>query len=391
MTPSPSASDRALATLLALHGLAMLVVFPLGPQEARLWQPGIGGVSALAAAFPLACVLGGIIARRLPRLPSSTRTLAALALFSTLPCLLSYDYESFFAARVIAGFFAGISYIAIHRILPTTATAHVARHAPRFIAFGLPFCILAATALDWRAAFAPLLVIQAWLALRAPKQVPFRPSNTASDRAEPAPAALVATGALAAVSGSYLTVLSGYLVLNAGHTEWHIQAAILLGAFLGLAIPPAVARLRALLGDGPAFATTLLGSTLGLTCLLLLREPAPSALALTLIGAFLALNAARHLGLAGLILPRLDPADISVHQAHTHLAHHLGSGLGALSAGVLIHVSPGGGILVGMPALLAFALASTTLAGASAWAAVARQAIQPTATPAATPASANSR
>ena len=59
--------DTFWAALLGLHGLALLVVFPLGPQETRLWHPGVNGVAALAAAYPLAACLAGLLARRARR------------------------------------------------------------------------------------------------------------------------------------------------------------------------------------------------------------------------------------------------------------------------------------------------------------------------------------
>ncbi len=87
--PTDSAAERAFALLLGLHGLALMVVFPFGPQATRLWHPGLPGIATLTASFPLAAVLGGLFARRSSLLPSSPRTLAALACLSTLPSALS--------------------------------------------------------------------------------------------------------------------------------------------------------------------------------------------------------------------------------------------------------------------------------------------------------------
>ena len=116
-----------------------------------------------------------------------------------------------------------------------------------------------------------------------------------------------------------------------------------------------------------------------------LRGAFPAALATGFIGCFLAVNSVRHLALAGLVLPRLHAGQIPAHQTHTHIAHCLGSGLGALCAGRLIYVSPGG-TLAGMERLLVFGIGATLLALATGLAAV-----QPTASPAMRAASAKSR
>ena len=356
----PAARDRALAGLLGLHGLALLVVFPLGPQETRLWHPGVRGIATLAAAFPLAAVVGGLLARRIPSLPSAPRTLAALAFLGTLPCAWSAGYPTLVCARLFAGLATGLSFVAVHRVLPASAAPLVARIAPRVVAFGMPVCVLAATLLDWRAAFVPLLLGLALLGGLAPRTTA-GPAPAPLPLAEAVPAALLATGALAFVTGAYLTVLSGYLVYNAGHTELHIPAGLLIGALLGLAVPAGLARLRAQLAPTAVYAVALAVSVLSLSGLLALRGPLPAALAVSLVGCFIAANAGRHLALARLVSPRLTDGETPAHQTHTHLAHHLGSGLGALCAGLLIHAVPGAG-LAGMPALFACALAATGLA-----------------------------
>lgn len=369
------ARERTFALLLGLHGLALMVVFPLGTQEARLWHPGVPGVAAVAAAFPLASVAGGLLARRLTRLPSSTRSLALLAFLSTLPCVLSFDHPSFLFARMIAGFATGIAYVAIHRVLPASAGSLTNRIAPRVVAFGLPVCLLGATLFDWRSAFIPLLAGQALIALRPlPSAAPLPPLAR-----EAAPAALVATGALAYVSAAFLTVLSGFLVFNAGHTEFHIPLVLLLAALLGLAVPPSLGFLRARFSPPVIFAATLGVSAASLVALLALRTPQPAALAVGVIAGFITANTARHLALAGLVVPSIAPAALPAHQTHTHLAHHLGSGLGALSASLFITLTPGH-TFTGMTSLLAAALTATALACVSGL-----RAVHPRRTPAPAP------
>ena len=359
-----SARDRAFAGLLGLHGLALMVVFPLGPQAARLWHPGVNGFAVLTAAFPLAAVIGGLFARRAFRLPSTPRALALLAFVATLPCALSFDYPSLVIARFIAGLATGVGFVAIHRVLLPSSGSLVARLAPRIIAFGMPVCLLAATLADWRAAFLPILAGQALLValhIRSSKTLSLAPVAAPLPLIEAAPVALVATGALAFVSAAYLTVLSGFLVFNAGHTEFHIPVVLTLAAFLGLAVPPLLTRLRCRLSPAAVFISALGFSSASLLALLVLRGPQPAALAVPVIALFLMANSTRHVALAGLVLPHLEPEQRAPHQTHTHLAHHLGSGLGALSAGLLVSLTPAR-TLTGMPALLAASLIATTLA-----------------------------
>lgn len=357
-----SSQDRAFAALLGLHGLALMVAFPFGPQAARLWHPGINGFAVLTSAFPFAVVLGGLLARRAPRLPVSPRTLALLAFIATLPGLLSFDYPSLVAARFIAGLATGVSFVAVHRVLTPEVGPFVMRLAPRIIAFGMPVCLLAATVFDWRAAFLPLLAGHALIALNATP----RPTLPAPPLplAEAAPSALVATGALAFVSAAYLTVLSGFLVFNAGHTEFHIPVVLMLAALLGLAVPPVLKYLRGKFSPATVFISALGFSASSLLALLALRGPQPVVIAVPVVAFFLVASSSRHLALAGLVLPRLSPAQIPAHQTHTHLAHHLGSGLGALSAGMMISLTPVH-TLAGMPVLLAVSLTATTIALAS--------------------------
>ena len=350
-------TDRFWAALLGLHGLALLVVFPLGPQETRLWHPGVNGVAALAAAYPLAACLGGLLVRRAHRLPAQPATLVLLALLGTLPCAISVDHPTLLLARLWAGLLAGVSYVAIQRSLPATAAALTPRIAQRVVAFGMPLCLLCAALADWRFAFAPLLAGQLallFLAGRHRDKVSSRPATRFPLR-EPAQLALLATGALAGVSAAYLTVLSGFLVFNAGHTELHIPAALLLGALLGLATPAMFSAATRRMSAGRAYALALGAAAASLTSLLLLQNPLPASAALGLIACFLAANATRHLALAGLINPHLPGEAVPAHQLHTHLAHHLGSGLGALSAALLVSRTPDH-TLSGMPALLALSL-----------------------------------
>lgn len=385
------ASDRAFAFLLGLHGLAFMVVFPFGPQATRLWHPGLTGIATLAASFPLAAVLGGLAARRATRLPASPRTLAALAGLATLPALFSVGYGSLVSARLLGGFATGVSYVALHRAAPAAPSAPgLAAIAPRVIAFGMPLCLLAATAFDWRAAFVPLLLGQSAIWLFAPRQKensPDAPALTTREALhEPAPAALVATAALAFVSGAYLTVLSGFLVFDAGQTEWHIPACLLAGAMMGLGVSPALAGLRVRLAPARVYAVSLAVSAVVLVALLALRSPLPAMICVPLIGAFLATNSARHLALSFLVRPRLAAASLAAHQTHTHLAHHLGSGLGALGAGLIIGTtSQPASAFAGMETLLAVGLAATALALAAGVSAA-----QPSAWPAACAAAAKS-
>lgn len=381
--------------LLGLHGLALMVAFPLGPQQARLWHPGIGGIAALVAAFPLATVFGGLISSRLPILPSAPRTLAALALLATLPAVLSTGYVSFFAARVIAGLAAGATYVAVHRGRLSAAAPSATRLTGRIIAFGMPLCLLCATAFDWRMTLAPVLAGFTVLLVTAPDPVPDSvgvPVNSLAPECSPDTtrhhgefAALVASAALAFVSGSLLTILSGFLVFNAGHTEWHIPAGLLTGATLGLAVPPAIARLRKHLVPDAVYGVALGSAALVLCGLLILRSPVPAVFAVGTIALFLAANSARHIALAGLVTPGLNESRLSGYQTKTHLAHHFGSGLGALNAAVFIHATPHH-TLEGLPALIASGLAATALAYAAGLTSA-----QPNAWPAACAAAANSR
>ena len=352
--------DRALAILLGLHGLALLVVFPLGPQESRLWHPGVPGVAALAASFPLAAAFAGLLARRAPRLPQTPRSLSLVALLATLPGAFSVDYPTLVLARVLSGLATGVSLVGIHRALSPSASPEVARLAPRIVAFGMPVCILASTALDWRFGFVPILLghCAAWI---------FSPRRSTSDAAAPlplaetAPLSLVATTALAFVTAAYLTVLSGFLVFNAGHTEFHIPVVLLVTALLGLAAPAPVARLRSRTSPPAFYLATLAASAAIMLPLLALRAPLPAPLAVSAIAFFLVVNSTRHLALAGLVSPRL-PADHTVaHQLHTQLAHHLGFGLGAMGAGQLIALTPRH-TLEGMPVLLGASLLATLTA-----------------------------
>lgn len=358
-----SARDRAFAVLLGLHGLAILVAFPFGPQAARLWHPGIRGFAVLTAAFPFAVVVGGLLARRAPRLPVSPRTLALIAFAATLPCALSVDYPSLVVARFTAGLATGVSFVALHRALPPETGPFVMRLAPRIVAFGMPVCLLAATVCDWRFAFIPLLAGQAWIAFSS-KLTAHSAKRTAHSPEfihEAAPWALVATGALAFVSAAYLTVLSGFLVFNAGHTEFHIPVVLTLAAVLGLAVPPVLKHLRRSLPPAAVFAGALALSATSLCALLALRGPQPAFLAVSLVALFLVASSSRHLALAGLVLPRLAHGQLAAHQTHTHLAHHLGAGLGALTAGLVVSITAAH-TLTGMTTLLAVSLLATGVA-----------------------------
>ncbi len=392
MTPTAAepaaAHERAWAWLLGLHGLALMAVFPLGPQEARLWHPGVSGVAAMVAAFPAAALAAGLVARRLVRLPATPRACTVLAMLGLLPSVLSTGYTSFLIARVIAGLVAGVSVVAIHRQLYASADPLVGRRMGRIVAFGMPVSVLSATLLDWRAVSAPILIALGWLLTRAPSST--RPANASREArahapGETAPAAVLTTGALTFVSASYLTVLSGFLVFNAGHRELLISAVLLTGALLGLAVPVILARFTARTNLLTAWHATMAVSAAGLVGLLALRDPLPAGQSVGLIAAFLALNTARHGALAALTRPHLDADGLPAHRVRMQLAHYAGCALGAVAACLCIHPTSTG-TLAGMPALLVISLAAGVVAVFAG-----RTLAQPKASPAAAAASPSNR
>ena len=306
-------------------------------------------------------MLGGLLARRAPRLPSSPRALAGLAALATLPGAFSIDYPTLVAARVLCGFVVGASYVAIHRVLPASASPVVSRISPRVVAFGMPLCLLASTALDWRFGFLPILLGQACVLALSPALAPGPVRHPSLTLDEPSPWSLVATAALSSITAAYLTILSGFLVFNAGHTEFHIPVVLLTTALLGLAAPPLVGRLRSRTTPTAFYLATLAASACALLALLALRGPLPAPLAILTIAGFLVANSTRHLALAGLVSPSLPATKVPAHQTHTQLANHLGFGLGALSAGKLIYLTPLH-TFEGMPSLLAASILATGIA-----------------------------
>lgn len=381
----PAFSGRAQAWLLGLHGIVFMAVFPMGPQQSRLWHPGLPGIGALVAAFPVAAMIGGLVARRLPRLPAQPRILGLLAAAGLLPVVFSTDYPTFFLSRVIAGLSAGVGVVAVYRALPADRFSSVSGFAARVIVCGMPPCLFAATLMDWRAAFAPVCVAFVLVAIGASPRTSSAVISPRPRLTEAAPASLAATAALAFVSASYLTVLSGFLVGNAGHTELHIPCGLLVGGLLSFAIPSVMTFVNRRWAARKAYAVFLAASIASLSGLLLMQNRLHVAAALSLIGLFLAINTTRHLSLGGLVRPLLREEDVPAHHTHTYLSHCLGSGLGALFAGHVIHPA-GNGSVAGMKSLYAAGVAATVLALAAGWFAA-----HPNAAPAARAAFAKSR
>jgi predicted MFS family arabinose efflux permease len=361
---SPHASapnyDPRFAWLLGLHGLALLLVFPLGPQQARLWQPGVTGIATLVAAYPFAAVLGGLLARRLPVLPSDPRHLAGIASLAALPAALSTGYESLLAGRLVAGAAAGLGYVAIHRAISGAAARQAAPASARIVAFGMPLGLWAATTYDWRAGFALLPVAYACLVFGRTR---FSVSGETSPAREPRPAALVATAALALVSSAYLTVLSGFLVFNTGRSEAHIALVLLIAAILGLAVPHGLTFLGRRYSPRLLWLGALGLSWLSLTSLLAMRGPLMAWIAVGLNALFLITQSARYAALAGFINPHIAAPTLPTHQTNTHLAHHFGAGLGATLAALVITKASATAPLQGMTSLWLIATAITLVAG----------------------------
>lgn len=360
-TPEP-VYDWRHAWLLGLHGLTLLLVFPLGPQQNRLWHPGVAGIAETVAAYPLAALIGGLLARRLGWQIASLRHLALLAGLAALPTAFSTGYGSFLVGRLVAGLAAGASFVSIYRLITGAEARHASRVASRVVAFGMPVGILAATWLDWRVGFALLGLGFLGLGLSRKETAAEPRKPEAADTVEPLPGALLATAALSLVSASYLTVLSGFLVFNAGHTEYHISAALVAGAGAGLAMPPLLRWLGARVSPSTVWGFSLALSLLSITGLLALRGPIPAELAVGLVAMFLATQSARYLALGGLVHAKLADAALPVHQTNTHLAHHLGSGLGACVAGLLVFRDTQSGTLEGMTRLWLVAVFTTAAA-----------------------------
>lgn len=351
-------AHASLALLTGLHGLLFATIFPLGPQVARVWRPGVLGFAALTCALPLAAAAAGLVARRSHLLPVRPRTLALLCAAAALPGALARVYDDLLVARLLGGVVIGVSLAAVQRLLPVSPQPGAARLIPRVTTFGLPLGILAATALDWRAASGLVVVAALALAFFSPAEA--SPAEHPGLR-EGAPAGLAAAAALSFVSAAYLTVVSGFLVFNAGHTEWHIVAVLTLAAALSFAVPPSLRLARRVLRAPVEYELTLVVAALSLLSLFAISRPCPAWIAVPLIALFLNANAARHVTLAGLVAPRVEPALLAAHQAHVQLAFYLGAGLGCVCAGLLVHIEPGRG-LVGMGGLAVCGLAATALA-----------------------------
>lgn len=365
-TVSPARRDLVFAWLLGLYGISFMAVYPLGPQQTRLWHPGVPAIGAMVSAFPVAAMIGALIARRLPWLPARPRVLALLGAAGLLPTLFSTDYPTFFIARVIAGLSAGFGVAAIYRALPIGRFNASSGYAARVIVWGMPPCILAATLTDWRAAFAPVFGAFAIIAAGTKQGARSSGISARPPLNEAAPASLVATAALAFVTSSYLTVLSGFLVFNTGHTELHIPCALTVGALLSLTIPAVMAFTHGRWTKRTGYVLFLAASIVVLSGLLLMQERLHAAAALSLVGLFLAINTTRHLSLGGLVRPLLKDEDVPSHHTHTYIFHCMGAGLGALFAGCTIH-SGGNGSIAGMAALYTAGVAATLVALAGGW------------------------
>ena len=386
-TPLPSAVDahgattpggsgptrRELALLLTLaavqftHIVDFMIMMPLGPQFMRLFAIGPQQFSLLVSAYMFAAAASGFVAAfwidRFDR-KRALLTLYGGFIVATALCGFAPSYPLLLAARIGAGIFGGIMASLVLAIVAdlvpyarrAAATAIVAASFSLSAVIGVPLALMLAAAGTWRLPFLMLAALSLVFAIVAMRLIPPLRAHLAHlQRRHPVEQLRVIFGvanhrraflftiALMFAGFTVIPFIAPYQVANVGIAERDLAVIYFAGGAATLVTAQIIGRLADRHGKKRVF--TIIAFTSIVPILIITHLPRLPLLEVVSLAVLFFVFVTGRFGpamalVSGSAEPRLRGSFMSFNGS----LQQLGSGLAALTAGLIIGRGPDGAL-----------------------------------------------
>jgi predicted MFS family arabinose efflux permease len=371
--PGAPRAPRELALLLTLaavqftHIVDFMIVMPLGPQFMRLFGISAQQFGLLVSAYTFAAAASGFAAAFVIDRFDHRRALLFLYggfVVATALCGLAPTYPLLVAARVVAGAFGGVVgglvLAIVADLVPfarrATATSIVATAFSFAAVAGVPAGLWLAAHFTWRTPFLALAALSVGVAFLAARMLPPLATHLAhSARRRPLAQlraifgvpnhlrAFAFTLALMFAGFTVIPFIAPYNVANVGLAEAELPLMYLAGGLATLVTSPLIGRLADRLGKKRVFAVVGVLSTIPiLVTTHLPAVPLPVVIAASVL--FFVLVTGRFGPGMALVTGSAAPALRGSFMSFNASLQQLGSGLAALTAGLMIGRGPGGAL-----------------------------------------------
>ena len=356
-----------LAAVQFTHIVDFMIMMPLGPQFMRLFAIGPQAFGFLVSAYTFAAAASGFIAAFWIDRFDHKRALLALYggfIVATALCGLASNYSLLLAARVVAGTFGGVIGGLVFAIVADAvpyrrrarATAVVAASFSLAAVAGVPLAIWLAVHFSWRAPFLVLAATSIGVGIAAMRLLPPLRAHLAHvQRRHPieqlraifgVPNHLRAFAFMIALMFAGFTVIpfiAPYNVANVGVSESDLAVIYFVGGLCTLFTAQIFGRLADRRGKKRIF--TLLALVSVVPILITTHLPRLPLVAVVPLAALFFIFVTGRFGpamalITGSVEPRLRGSFMSFNAS----IQQLGSGLAAMTAGLIIGRAPDGSL-----------------------------------------------
>ncbi|HWV14955.1 MAG TPA: MFS transporter [Cellvibrio sp.] len=366
-----AARERALLYVLMALQFTVIVDFmilmPLSSQLMAVFhiQPGQFGllVSSYSLAAGVSALIASAIADRFDRRSALIATYIGL-LLATLGCALARSYEMLLVARIVAGFFGGVTGAVVLAIVGDIIPLQRRGQAMSIVmmAFslaavaGVPLGLYIANHFSWQTPFTFLVVVSIFVLVAVVMLVPSIRDHLTQERSN----VLQSYRELFSVKNhwwgfitSCLIMFAGFMIIpyiaptlvaNVGLDEHSLPYIYLVGGAVTLISRPWIARLT----DRHRPAHVLMFTTLAsFVPIILVTQTLVTSLFLQLIIAalFFIFISGRFIPCSAMVTASCEPRFRGRVMAFNSAVQNLGSGLAALVAGAIMVKAPSGEIL----------------------------------------------
>ncbi len=354
---------RVLAGIQFANVLDFVLIMPLGPQLMRVFGISSAQFGLLVSVYMLAAAVSGLVAGSLIDRFDRKRVLlwlqAGLAI-SLLGCALAPDWIVLLLARAAAGAFGGVIGTQVHAVLGDaipperrgTATGLVMSAFAFSSVIGVPFGLVLADLLGWRAPFAVLAMGVAALFAVSAGILPSRPAQP-GPRGHPVKVvvevlrnanhrrAILLMAMLMAASFSIAPFSAPYLIQNVGLRESDLAVLYLFGGVMTLFTSRWIGRQVDLRGKQRMFRILAL-ATAPAFMLATVLPPVSLGTAVLLMMAYMALGSGRFIPAMAITNAAADPRVRGGFLSLSGAAQQASAGIASIVAGLVIGHGPSG-------------------------------------------------
>jgi len=374
---------RVLAGIQFVNVLDFVLLLPLGPQLMRAFGLSSAQFGLLVSVYMLAAAVSGIVAGSLVDRYDRRKAIVFLQAgfcLAALACALAPDWRVLLAGRAAAGVFGGVIGTQVHAMIGDAvpdarrgaATGLVMSAFAMSSVLGVPFGLVLADVLGWRAPFVVLAAGGALLLALGALVLPSRPARPGPLRHPVAVVrdvlrnanhrrAIVLMMLLMAATFSMAPYSNPYMVQNVGLQESDLAVLYLFGGVMTLFTSRWIGRMVDLRGKLRVFRVVCVASLPAIVITANL-PPATLAVAVPLWMAYMALGSGRFIPAMAIANAASDPRLRGGFLSLSGSAQQLAAAVATFAAGLAIGHGPRGelvgfGWVGGVAALLTLAAA----------------------------------